>query len=124
MQKNKWKSGAKHDDIKLLISLGVDPFQENNKRETPYSLLPKSIRDEIVPLKQTHVTSVNPYDLLMEPKNIKDSFDMIVYLEEELGIYSLEDLNVCTKELHQDIQSYLKSVPGLRYASCYPQYFS
>lgn len=123
-RKYKWKCGEKYDDIKLLVSLGVDPFLENHQKITPYSLLPKSTRDEIVLLKQTHVTSVNPYDLLMEPKNIINSFDMKEYIEEELGIYNLEDLNICTKELHHDIHSCLKSVPGLRYASCYPQYFS
>jgi hypothetical protein len=104
--------------------LGVNPFLANNENVTAYSLIPESIRKEVVPLKQTHVTSENPYKLLMNPKNIKDSLDMKEYLEEKLGIYNLEDLNVCNKELHHDIQSYLKPVPGLRYASCYPQYFS
>jgi ankyrin repeat protein len=124
VRKNRWKYGEKYDDIKLLVSFGVDPFQQNNQRETPYSLLPESKRDEIVPLKQDHVTSINPYELLMNQKNIRGSFDMKEYLEEELGIYGLDDLKICTKELHHDIQSKLKDVPGLRYAYCYPQYFS
>lgn len=142
------KYGGKYDDIKFLVSLGVDPLLPNYEEVTAYGLLPESKReeiiqimeknekftyytpfpettkDEVVPLKQTHVTSVNPYDLLMDSKNIRNSFDMKEYLEEELGIYNLEDLEICTKELHHDIQSYLKTVPGLRYASCYPQYFS
>ena len=123
-RKNKWKCEANYDYIMLLISLGVDPFLQNNEKITPYSLIPESKRNEIVPLKQNHVTSVNPYELLMDPKNIAKSFDMKNYLEEKLGIFNLEDLNVCTEELHHDIKSKLKDVPGLRYESCYPQYFS
>ena len=123
-QKNKWKCGAKYNDIKLLVSMDVDPFLTNNENVTAYSLIPKTIRDEIIPLKQNHVTSINPYELLMNPKNIRNSFNMKEYLEEELGVNNLEDLKICNKELHHDIQSYLKAVPGLRYASCYPQYFS
>lgn len=80
-QKYKRKYGGKYDDIKFLVSLGVDPllanyenvtaysllpeskreeiFQimENNEKFTYYSPIPETTKDEVVPLKQTHVTS-------------------------------------------------------------------